>query len=137
MQINYYLKGETTLLPSELNALYELVGWNKDGRRTEESSHELLTSSPFYVQARKEEQLIGFGRLILDPYFAMIVDLITHPEERRQGVAQGILERLVAQAKERHLPIQLIDGSGVPTLYERAGFVAADPQKERVMYLNG
>jgi predicted GNAT family acetyltransferase len=133
--ISFYNKNEHALEASELVELYTAVGWNKKNQRTVQKTQAVLDKSPYYVQARHKNHLVGFGRVIEDPYFAIILDLITHPDYRRQGIAIEILRKLVAHCRSQSLPMQLVDGSGTDSLYEKVGFKKASSDKEKVMYL--
>lgn len=135
MSISYFDNLQLSLEPKELNEFYTLCGANKTNQRSLEKTKAVLDESPFYTQARQQEQLVGFGRLIIDPYFAIVLDLMTHPDYRRRGIATEILKRLVAYCQSRGLPVNLIDGSGITGFYEKMGFRQADPNKERIMYL--
>ena len=133
--IFFYNKNELTLVANELIELYTVVGWNKKKLRTHQKTQAVLDNSPYFVQARYENHLVGFGRVIVDPYFAIILDLITHPDHRRSGIATEILKKLIAYCHSQSLPMQLVDGSGTESLYEKLGFKKASSDKEKVMYL--
>lgn len=66
-----------------VNALYAVVGWNAAGRRTVEKTCQMLSMSPCHVTARSGGELVGFGRILADPYTAQVLDLMTHPACRR------------------------------------------------------
>lgn len=123
------------LEPAELNDLYTRIGWNESGKRTIDKSAAMLTTSPLYVTARASGQLIGFGRILSDAYVAQLLDIITHPDFRRRGVARRVTELLLANLPEGLLGVSLIDGSGYPEFYETLGFETADQENNRLMYL--
>jgi GNAT superfamily N-acetyltransferase len=133
MSITFYNNSERHLDPSALNELYMAGGGKSE--RTLSKTQAVLDGSAFYVHAYYQERLVGFGRLLVDPYFAIILDLTTHPEYRKRGIATEILTRLIAYCKSQSLSIHLIDGSGCSGLYEKMGFKQADPNKEKIMYL--
>ena len=122
------LRGET------LNGLYTAVGWNEDGTRTPEKTQLVLDRAPFFVAAWSEGQLIGFGRVFADVYWAQLLDVMTHPDYRRQGVAKGVVSRLVAYAEKEQLGLMLIAADGLERLYRQFGFTAADPATDVLMY---
>ena len=63
------------------------------------------------------------------------LDVITHPNHRRKDIAGAVLEKLTSFLDERGRASFLIDGSGAPGLYERAGFRAVEAESgERIMY---
>lgn len=126
----------TDALPdaSEVQALYELVGWNRTRQRTVARTEEALRRSEFVACVRADGRLVGFGRLVADGYGALILDVMTHPEHRRQGIATAVLESIVSRARGRFFGITLVDGSGFPDLYRRLGFFDANPTSDRLMY---
>ena len=135
MSVSYFDNSQLSLEPKELNEFYTLCGANKTNQRTLAKIKAVLDGSPFYTQARHQEQLVGFGCLIINPYFAIVLDLMTHPDYQRQGIATEILKRVIACCQTHELPVNLIDGSGITGFYEKMGFRQADPNKERIMYL--
>lgn len=58
-----------------------------------------------------------------------IINILTLPEFRNQGLARGIMERLIERARELELDFVALDASpqGRP-LYESLGFVQQPPQ---------
>ena len=114
--------------------LYGLVGWNANGQRTPERTARALRASVSHASALHKGQLVGFGRISGDEYAAQIVDVITHPEYRRQGIATKIMHHLLDAANEQCLGLVLINGSGYSDFYERFGFTTADPTSDRLMY---
>lgn len=72
----------------QLNLLYQITGWDAEERRTHEKTAEMLRMSHYYITAYAEnEMLVGFARVCGDPYIAQVLDVITHPAYRRQGIA--------------------------------------------------
>src|SRR5690554_6693072 len=108
---------EPELTAEELNDLYTLVGWNKTGQRTADKTRRMLKASPLYITARIGSQLIGFGRLLSYPYTAQVLDVITHPEYRRRGIARRVTQLLLENLPEGLLGVSLVDGSGYPEFY--------------------
>ena len=122
------LAGET------LNALYTAVGWNDEGTRTPEKTQLVLERAAYFVAAWDGDTLIGFGRILADVYWAQILDVMTHPDYRRRGVAKGVVSRLVAYAEEKQLSLMLISAGGLEGLYKQFGFTEADPATDVLMY---
>ena len=84
---------------AQLNALYRDVGWDRSNRRTQAETAEMLKRSLYQVAAYSTDiGLVGFTRICGDPYVVQILDVITHPNFRRRGIAtrcmQGALEHL-------------------------------------------
>ena len=114
--------------------LYGLVGWNAQGQRTPERTSRAIQASVCYASAVQDGRLVGFGRISGDDYAAQIVDVITHPGHRHQGIATRIMHTLLNAAKDQVLGLVLVDGSGFSDFYERFGFTTADPTSDRLMY---
>ena len=112
----------------QLNGLYRMVGWDDDSRRTPADTREMLRVSHYHIAAHTPEgQLIGFARVCGDPYNAQVLDVITHPDYRRHGIATlcmlGVLGHL---RRSRYVSVTLIDGSGSERFYEQFGFQLVD-----------
>ena len=119
-----------------LNDLYTAVDWNADNERTEAKTSAMLQASPCFVAAWVEDQLVGFGRILADPYNAQILDVMTHPDYWKRGVASGVMERLLEFARGQFPSVMLIAGGGLEAFYTRFGFVAANPQSGVLMFLS-
>jgi ribosomal protein S18 acetylase RimI-like enzyme len=112
--------------PGQLNALFQAIGWDKSKRRTGAETIEMLRRSYYTIAAHTGDgRLVGFARVCGDPYVVQVLDVITHPEFRRRGIAsrcmrgvQGHLER------SRYVSVLLTDGSHIPGFYQRFGFRA-------------
>ena len=109
---------------SQLNALYRHIGWDSHNRRTECETTEMLRVSHYYIAAHTGEgTLVGFARVCGDPYVAQVLDVITHPDYRRRGIATrcmlGVLGHL---QRSQYLSVTLTDGSGIAGFYQRFGF---------------
>ena len=67
--------------------------------------------------------MVGFARVCGDPYVAQVLDVITHPDYRRRGIATrcmlGVLGHL---QRSQYLSVTLTDGSGIASFYQRFGF---------------
>ena len=103
--------------------------------RTKAKTKVMLQTSPCYVAAWSEGQLVGFGRISADPYTAQILDVMTHPPYWKKGIASGVIERLLDFAKGRFLGVTLIAAGGLEPFYTRFGFKVADPKNDVLMFL--
>src|SRR5262247_1126705 len=105
---------------AQLNALYQLIGWDRQNRRTEAETTAMLRVSHYYIAAHTAAgELVGFARVCGDPYVAQVLDVITHPEYRRRGIATRCMQGVRAHLRRsRYASVTLIDGSGVPGFYE-------------------
>ena len=108
----------------QLNALYRLIGWDSHFRRTEAETTEMLDASRYHIAAyTREGKLVGFARVCGDPYVAQVLDVITHPEYRRNGIATKCMHGILAHLRySRYVSVTLTDGSGIEGFYERFGF---------------
>jgi predicted GNAT family acetyltransferase len=109
---------------AQLNALYRLIGWDSDNRRTDPETIEMLRVSHYYVAAHTiKGKLVGFARVCGDPYVAQVLDVITHPDYRRHGIATRCMMGVLAHLRcSRYVSVTLTDGSGIEGFYQRFGF---------------
>lgn len=95
----------------------------------------MLEQTMFYATATLENRLIGFGRILGDAYTGQLLDIMTDPDFRCRGIAGHIVRLLLEQAEGQFIGLFLIDGTGRPEFYERFGFVQANAETDRLMYL--
>jgi ribosomal protein S18 acetylase RimI-like enzyme len=109
---------------AQLNALYRLIGWDNQHRRTEAETTEMLRVSHYYIAAHTAEgTLVGFARVCGDPYIAQVLDVITHPAYRRRGIATRCMHGVFAHLqRSSYVSVTLTDGSGIAGFYQRFGF---------------
>lgn len=120
----------------DLIALYSDIGWNQDLQRTASKLDTMLDRSLHFICAYHNHKLIGFGRILGDPFVAQLLDVITHPDYRRRGIATTIVRHLLNAVKDTHNSVIVIDGSGYKGFYEKFGFELANPSTDKLMYLN-
>jgi hypothetical protein len=73
---------------TQLNSLYQLIGWDTDGRRTDRETEEMLRVSYYHIAAHTfNGLLVGFACVCGDPYVVQVLDVITHPDFRHRGIA--------------------------------------------------
>lgn len=120
--INFIENGKVDV--DELNGLYRLIGWDSHFRRTKSETEEMLNASRYYIAAYTgETELVGFARVFGDPYVAQVLDVITHPEYRRHGIATRCMHGVLAHLESsRYVTVTLTDGSGIEGFYQRFGF---------------
>src|SRR5262245_9791806 len=109
---------------AQLNALYQLIGWDRSNRRTAAETAEMLKVSRYYIAAETAQGvLIGFARVHGDPYVAQVLDVITHPGYRHRGVATRCMRGVVAHLqRSRYVSVSLTHSSGLEGFYQRFGF---------------
>lgn len=127
-----FVVNDPELTGEALNALYTAVGW--ESGRTSEKTQLMLERTACFVAVWDEDQLVGFGRVLEDVYWAQVLDVMTHPEYRRRGVAKGVVSRLVSYAEKEKLSLMLISAGGLEGLYNHFGFSEADPTTDVLMY---
>lgn len=104
--------------------LYRLIGWDSHNRQTEAETTEMLRVSHYYIAAHTAEgKLVGFARVCGDPYVAQVLDVITHPDYRRRGIATKCMTGVLAHLQcSPYVSVTLTDGSGIADFYQRFGF---------------
>jgi GNAT superfamily N-acetyltransferase len=109
---------------AQLNGLYGLIGWDRANRRTAEDTRRMLAASQYYVSAHGSDLgLVGFARVCGDPYVVQVLDVITHPEKRRRGIATECMLRVVRHLRHsRYVTVTLTDGTGLEDFYQRFDF---------------
>ena len=113
---------------SQLNRLYRSVGWDSHNRRTEAETLEMLRVSHYYIAGHTAERdLVGFARVCGDPYVAQVLDVMTHSDYRRRGIATQCMRGVLAHLQHsRYVFVSLIDSSGIGGFYQRFGFQASN-----------
>jgi ribosomal protein S18 acetylase RimI-like enzyme len=136
-EIAYTENGPVDL--GQLNALYEMVGWDPDGRRTAEETEEMLRRSYYYIAAHTAQgQMVGFARVCGDPYIVQVLDVITHPDFRRRGIASRCMEGVVKHLRRSfYLSVTLTDSSGLKSFYNRFGFQVVDSETPTRLWVRG
>ncbi len=109
---------------TQLNRLYQLIGWDTNGRRTDIETEQMLLVSHYHIAAHTSTGLlVGFARVCGDPYIAQVLDVITHPDFRHRGIATRCMQGVLAHLQRSHyISVTLIDGSGIEGFYQRFGF---------------
>ena len=109
---------------TQLNRLYQLIGWDTDGRRTDRETAEMLRVSYYHIAAHTfNGLLVGFARVCGDPYVVQVLDVITHPDFRHRGIATRCMQGVIAHLQRSHyVSVTLTDGSGIEGFYQRFGF---------------
>jgi GNAT superfamily N-acetyltransferase len=109
---------------TQLNRLYQLIGWDANGRRTDRETAEMLRVSYYHIAAHTfNGLLVGFARVCGDPYVVQVLDDITHPDFRHRGIATRCMQGVIAHLQRSHyVSVTLTDGSGIEGFYQRFGF---------------
>ncbi|MBC8069130.1 MAG: GNAT family N-acetyltransferase [Deltaproteobacteria bacterium] len=117
-----------TIDVAQLNGLYRLIGWDRSGRRTAAETRAMLQVSHYYIAAHTTAgELVGFARVCGDPYVAQVLDVITHPDYRRRGIARACMRGVVAHLRgARYVSVTLTHEKYLAAFYQRLGFEPPD-----------
>ena len=99
--------------------IFSLVGW---GNRNPDEIRAAFLESSFVRFAYDGEKLVGFGRTVDDgKYYAMIVDLVIHPDYQHQGIGSRILKELTDEI-ESYIFTTLTSAVGKEGFYLKQGW---------------
>ena len=128
----------TSELPAALDyyALFQTTGWNEAYQATPQDLQQVLDDSWYTLSAYENGELVGFGRVLSDGVlYAMIYDLIVHPDFQNQGLGSELLQRLVAVCVQANVrAIQLFSAHGKVPFYEGRGFVVRSEEAPGMVY---
>ena len=108
----------------QLNGFYRMVGWDGRGRRTAADTEQMLRVSFYYIAAHTADGLlVGFTRVCGDPYVVQVLDVITHRDYRRRGIATRCMQGVVRHLKaSNYAGVTGTDSSGIDGFYAQFGF---------------
>lgn len=110
----------------EAFSLWLTTGWNEGYRLSEEEFvrawQASLTKKALFV----DDRLVAIGRANTDGVvYAMIYDVVVHPDWRGKGFGRRIVQELVEELEEMGIrAIQLMAAAGQAPFYEKLGFEA-------------
>ena len=124
---------------SQLNNLYDIIGWDPDGRRTPEETEDMLRRSYYWIAAHTlDGLLVGFARVCGDPYIVQVLDVITHPDYRRMGIATRCMDGVLGHIRRSmYISVTLTDSSELPSFYRRFGFQAVSNDTPMRLWVRG
>ena len=100
---------------------------------SENSLELLLRDGNFGVAAIEEGRVVGYVGVISAPPEGEITNVATHPDFRRRGIGEGILEALKREAGDRGIESLYLEvrRSNEPArgLYEKMGFAVIGERK--------
>ncbi|TMP38458.1 GNAT family N-acetyltransferase [Pseudoalteromonas rubra] len=114
---------------TEFSALRASVGWQNPPLEQVAVS---IESSLYWVQCRKEQQLVACGRVVGDGYmYFYIQDVIVHPDYQGCGLGHIVMDNI-----EQYLSTQCHSGAtaallaahGKEAFYQRYGYALRDGQ---------
>jgi len=108
----------------QLNELYRIIRWDKKQWRSKETTQTMLDMSHYYVAAHTpDKQLVGFARVCGDPYVVQVLDLITHPDFRKRGIANECMRHVTRHLQaSNYVSVTLTDGTNIAGFYQKFGF---------------
>ncbi len=91
--------------------------------------------SHFYVAVSEDDtELLGFCGLYLVAGEGQIMEIVTSPKKRRQGIGQALLSHMLKQARDCGATTFTLEvrakNTGARALYEKAGFVQNGLRKQ-------
>lgn len=100
--------------------------------RTSEAASQGLPNSLFSITIRRQNILVGMGRIVGDGGCNLeVVDIAVHPEYQRRGIGQRIMSKIMAFI-ENNAPVSayvsLIADDHSPALYSKYGFEVTTPR---------
>ena len=76
----------------KVSELFQLVDW---GIRNPNEIENSFRKSSFTCFAKVDTEIIGFGRTVDDgKYYALLVDIVIHPEYQSRGIGKTIVNEL-------------------------------------------
>lgn len=103
-----------------VQAKADLTADDFDNGRTPEALRRSFEQSQHVAIARDGDRVVGMARLLSDGVCnAYLLDVWTASAYRRQGIASGMIERLLASVPGQHVGLQTDYAQG---LYEALGF---------------
>ena len=108
----------------QLNDLYRAIGWDSDRRRTEHETTAMLCASRYYIAAHLSGSiLVGFARVCGDPYVVQVLDVISHADYRRRGIATRCMQGVLAHIRDsNYVSVTLTSDDSMTAFYRRFGF---------------
>lgn len=109
----------------DYHGLFQATGWNESYRAEVSELDAALDRSWLVVSAYLGQSMVGIVRVVSDGVlYAMVYDLIVHPDHRRRGIGSELLRRAIAACEIAHIrEVQLFCASGLRDWYRGFGFV--------------
>ncbi|HDX9628595.1 TPA: GNAT family N-acetyltransferase [Bacillus cereus] len=126
----YKLQYEKPICAEQLKKLYDSVGWWPERK---EIDIEKMLKNSIAIGVWKENELIGFARVVSDGVFrAYIEDVVVHESVRNQGIGEKMLIMLLQEISHVHI-VSLFCGEKLIKFYGEQQFQTT---KQIVMHRN-
>ncbi len=124
---------------SSYAVLFDTTGWNQDYQASAQELQQAIAGSWQLLCAYDDGQLIGFGRVVSDGVlYAMIYDLIVHPDYQGQGVGSQLLTQLLELCRLAEIrSVQLFSARGKVGFYRKRGFVQRPDDAPGMVFSSG
>ncbi len=126
----YKLQHEQPICVGKIKTLYDSVGWWPERK---EIDIEKMLKNSIAIGVWKENELIGFARIVSDGVFrAYIEDVVVHESVRNKGIGENMLTMLLEEISHIHI-VSLFCGEKLLQFYGEQQFQAT---KQIVMHRN-
>lgn len=103
-----------------ISKLFQLVNW---GIRNPKEIENSFKKSSITCFVKNENEIIGFGRTVDDgKYYALLVDLVIHPNHQQKGIGRTIVNKLTAQLKDYNF-VTLTAAPNKEDFYKKIGWL--------------
>ena len=80
-----------------ISELFKIVDW---GQREPEEIKKSFRTSAVTCFVKEKNEIIGFGRTVDDgKYYALLVDVVVHPNHQAKGIGKSIVHKLSQRIK--------------------------------------
>lgn len=121
-----FLESKNEISFMDINQLTELVGWGKNFYQNNEHWQKTLAASSYVAYAKKDNQLICFGRIVEDGQMCMFYDICVHPNYQKGKIGTTLMNHLINKINDKvYVSIGLFVWNGNPSaveFYKKFGF---------------
>ncbi|HDR7794686.1 TPA: GNAT family N-acetyltransferase [Bacillus luti] len=115
----YKLQHEQPIYAGKIKKLYDSVGWWPERKEIE---IEKMLKNSIAIGVWKENELIGFARVVSDGIFrAYIEDVVVHGSVRNKGIGEKMLTMLLEEISHIHI-VSLFCGEKLIKFYGEQKF---------------
>lgn len=105
-------------------SLIASTGWDELSGLSDRDVREALDRSWYVLSIVRDQTVVAVGRVVSDGrVYALIVDVVVHPDFRGLGLGSRIVDRLVERCASAAISdVLLFAAEGTSAFYERFGF---------------